>query len=341
MKKLLMLTSAVMLAACGGGESTSVSGVASKGLLRNSTVQAYLVQVDGSVGSTPLATTRTNRQGEYSLKGLPTNAHLVLQVSGAADGQSTMLDESTGKSETIDASFRLSAIVHTGSSGEFTAHITPFSHMAYARTRALGLQAGQIGASLSRARQHIEQQMGVSMDDKPVFAADGVTPQSESAKRLLAVAQMVQINPCQCPQTSVAGKTQCLIDRLDQDAATKDKDVSPWGRAMSDAPAMLAWMAASKTGGTAAVTETKQAVVGQISTGGSTASELGTVTTNNTDRSVISTGISGSSTLPPIAPSTGSIVNASVIDRSGVINTSTAGGTLTVVQLCPAVAVAK
>jgi len=306
MKKLLMLVSVAMLAACGGGGSTSVSGVASKGLLRDSTVRAFLLQGDGSVAPAPVATTQTNGQGEYSLRGLPTHAHLVIEVSGTPGGRSTMLDESTGNPEAIDPSFRLSAIVHTGSSGEFTAHITPFSHMAYARTRVLGLQAGQIGASLSQARQQIEQQMGVSLDEKPVFAADGVTPQSESAKRLLGVAQMVHINPCQCPQTSVGGKTQCLIDRLDQDAATQDKDLSSWGRAIS-----AAWMAASNTGGTAAVTETKQAVAGPLSTGGATASDPG-----------IGTLLPSTSTTPPTpgselagSPSPISTVAATITDR--------------------------
>jgi hypothetical protein len=65
-----------LLAGCGGGggggaalldTSVPFSGIASKGIVKGGLVQAYLINSDGTVASTPVASATTDENGVYTM----------------------------------------------------------------------------------------------------------------------------------------------------------------------------------------------------------------------------------------------------------------------------------
>ncbi|MBW4054895.1 MAG: hypothetical protein HIU83_05760 [Proteobacteria bacterium] len=120
---LLSLT----LAACGGGSSsqqttsTVITGVASKGLIRNGVVKVYAVSA-GAKGAL-LITTSTDANGWYSANiGTYTGAVLV-EASGSYS------DEATGQIKTIDPATPLRAAIGNAS-GAVSLSVTPLTDIA-------------------------------------------------------------------------------------------------------------------------------------------------------------------------------------------------------------------
>lgn len=146
MRKTLFvaLASAGLLAACGGGgdsstastasTSTTLSGVASKGPLRNAIVKAYAVAADGTLGAL-LKDALTDDSGNYTLDlGSYTGAvQLVVEPAPGKTLQSK--DEATGQLVDMPSDFKLRAttVVAAPSSGNTqiqNASITPFTELA-------------------------------------------------------------------------------------------------------------------------------------------------------------------------------------------------------------------
>lgn len=99
--KLLSLATAsvLVLAACGGGggggsaaiaNNVSLSGTAAKGILIGADVKVFAL-VNGVKGTTPLATTTTNANGEYVLSLAPTSNPLLIEV--ITNANTMMLNE--------------------------------------------------------------------------------------------------------------------------------------------------------------------------------------------------------------------------------------------------------
>lgn len=133
LKNLVVMTIATLalaLSGCGGGGgvqtpvSNTVSGVASKGLIKNGTnnVKVYALNSDGSKG-TLLATASTGANGEYAA-GVGSWAGAVLvEVSG------TYSDEATGQPVTISADKPLRA-AYDNVAGSVTVAVTPLTELA-------------------------------------------------------------------------------------------------------------------------------------------------------------------------------------------------------------------
>ena len=104
----ILFTATTLLSACGGGSDgsatpvtpvgpgTSLSGVASKGPLKNAMVSAYAIGVDGAVGA-KLAEIAADDSGAYTLS-LGTYTGAVQLVVTAAPGKALISkDEATGQ----------------------------------------------------------------------------------------------------------------------------------------------------------------------------------------------------------------------------------------------------
>ncbi len=158
--------SALALAACGGGggggapsaSNVSLSGTAAKGILVGADVSVYAL-VNGVKGTTPLATTTTNANGEYVLSLAPTSSPLLIEVK--ANAATKMLNE-TG-TLTADGKFPEEAaptdLVLRSYAAEATkttvVRVNPLTEMAIAVAKSAGgltlnnLVAGQEVAKLA------------------------------------------------------------------------------------------------------------------------------------------------------------------------------------------------
>jgi hypothetical protein len=132
----------VLLAACGGGGGSSssspdaatmtVSGIASKGIIKGGTVTVYPVSEAGVKGRVPLATGKTDENGAYSITIASYSGPVVVEVYG------TYLDEATGKEMTIPAETPLHAALDYVTAGKsFSLPVTPLTELAFRHAGAL------------------------------------------------------------------------------------------------------------------------------------------------------------------------------------------------------------
>ncbi|MBJ6725069.1 hypothetical protein [Geomesophilobacter sediminis] len=124
---LMMASTALLfsLSGCGGSDSghTKVSGVASKGLVKNGTdnVKIFALKADGTKGNL-LATTSTGPNGDYSAD-LGYAGPVLVEVSG------TYTDEATGQPVTISPDKPMRAAVENAA-GTVTVAVTPLTELA-------------------------------------------------------------------------------------------------------------------------------------------------------------------------------------------------------------------
>lgn len=164
--KLLSLATAsvLALAACGGGggastpNNVSLSGTAAKGILIGADVKVFAL-VNGVKGTTPLATTTTNANGEYVLSLAPTSNPLLIEVTTNANTK--MLDEtgtltSDGKYPEVAAPTNLTLRSFATEATKTTeVRVNPLTEMAIAVAASSGgltlnnLVAGQEVAKLA------------------------------------------------------------------------------------------------------------------------------------------------------------------------------------------------
>lgn len=224
------------LAACGGGggssstppstSTASVSGVASKGLMRNAVVSAYAVKADGTVDrSKALATDRTDNAGLYELRGLPAGQVVVIEV--VADDQTRMDDEATGAVITPVAGFTMRAAAVPEAGGTASVQVTPFSEMAVAiaEKNAGGLKADTVAAANAQVVLFVG---GTDvLKDKPEFDPDTKAPLNASAVALAAVSKLAQLGGLGCgnsaSQASVPGRVTAAGAVIAAPAAPADQ----------------------------------------------------------------------------------------------------------------------
>lgn len=127
---IVMLLSVAFLSACGGGggggaapppATTSLSGVASKGLLSGATVTAYSLNASGIEGSA-LGSDITDANGAYSINVGSYTGAVILKATGGS-----YVDEATGATTTNTVLLRAAV---TNVSGSVQAAITPMTEIA-------------------------------------------------------------------------------------------------------------------------------------------------------------------------------------------------------------------
>lgn len=129
---LLISTGIVLLGGCGGGggsapPSTSVTGMVSKGPLKNGTVKIFGVDAGGAKSASPLATVQTDANGGYSANLGSYSGALVIEAYGE------YTDEATGNPVVIPANSPLrTAVVQvdTGVNNNRKIAVTPLTSLA-------------------------------------------------------------------------------------------------------------------------------------------------------------------------------------------------------------------
>jgi len=136
---LLVVVSAVLISQCGGGgggggsappapATSSLSGVAAKGLLSGATVTAYALDASGVKGSA-LGSTTTDAHGAYMINVGQYTGNVLLEASGGS-----YTDEATNQSKTNTALLRAAV---TNVSGSVNAAITPLTEIAVKKAGTL------------------------------------------------------------------------------------------------------------------------------------------------------------------------------------------------------------
>ncbi len=218
------LITAACLAGCGGGggsasssgsdSSVPFSGVASKGIVKGGLVEAYLVNSNGTVASTPVASATTDASGAYTLTGIPAGA-LVKLVVKKKDASTRVFDEDSGVEYAPAESFRLSSLAEAVPGGVNEVHITPATDMVV--SYAAGLDGGKFSpASVAVAGGAVQAVLGFPPNSKPEF--DGTTPKTQVAVFLKAVAKMANdgtvATQLGCSATDAAARTACVTAKL-------------------------------------------------------------------------------------------------------------------------------
>lgn len=222
-----ILVTASLLSACGGGSdsststtdttvtptaSTSLSGVASKGPLKNAMVSAYAIGSDGTVGA-KLTEVETDATGAYTLN-LGTYSGAVQLVVAVIPGKTLSKDEATGQDVTLPDDFKLRAnttvTAPTGGASQIQdASITPFTELA----NQIALDSGGLSAAnLASASKVVFDLIGVDpVATKPLDST--VAPPAgatEDQKRYALFNAAVSAMANSVPQTNDATTLACF-----------------------------------------------------------------------------------------------------------------------------------
>lgn len=241
---------ALGMGACGGGgggsatatpiTTTSIGGVASKGLLKHAQVTAYC-----GASTTPLATDTTGdgtggkAKGAYLLS-LPDTCKepVKIVVAPHADGQTRMEDEATKSDVKPDPAFKLRAIIADIAIARKTQNVTPATDMAAAvAEKAVSLTA----KAVANANALIV--ATVFGGDKSAYEAEPKSPENISTAKpeekklatlLTTISALAQNDPVCKLKPTTAEKILCAVETLssmaknsvekvDDDGAKTDK----------------------------------------------------------------------------------------------------------------------
>lgn len=228
------LLSSLMIAACGGGgstasaPSTTVGGVASKGLIKGGTVNVYAVKTDGTQGSLLGTTTTSSTDGSYEVKNLAYNGSIIVTVTGG-----TYTDEATGATNVPNPG--LSAALPSAA-GSVKVAVTPLTDVAFKQMNAAS--GGFTSANISNYNALVSTAFGVDIiGTQPIDATNAVqVAGAQSAAinysvALAAISQMVS-----------NGDATSVIDAIQQiqtDLSATTPQLTSTGAALTAAIAVL------------------------------------------------------------------------------------------------------
>jgi len=207
----------------GGGETTTatVSGVASKGLLRHAIIKAYEVNSDGTESSTVLATAETADNGSYTLTGIPSGKTVVLKITAGASTK--MADEATGTDIDVPSNFILRAVQKLRTNNE-TVLVTPYSEMAASIAASNG---GFTDDAVTAAVAQVKIFAGDKVfTDVPTFD-DNNKPTNASAAALAAVSKLAAdggMTEC-ASESNQSDKVKCVVEQM-ATKGTTDSDLA-------------------------------------------------------------------------------------------------------------------
>lgn len=201
----------ISLVACGGsGGGTSVtpapmvtiSGVTAKGLIKNGVVQIYTTDTNGNISEQPIATTKTDANGAYSVN-IPAQFSAVLAtVTPALDNSTTVANDlNPGEADSaLPADFKMSAVIG-GVSTDTTLSITPYSTLAVQAAK----QGGKLLSSHANiTNQYVKTYLLNGID--PVATRPSMSTKSDNPNELAMTAALLAVDrPWQrvyCPNCS-------------------------------------------------------------------------------------------------------------------------------------------
>ncbi len=207
----------------GGGETTTatVSGVASKGLLRHAIIKAYEVNSDGTESTTVLATAETAANGSYTLTGIPSGKTVVLKITAGA--LTKMADETTGTDIDVPSDFVLRAVQKLRTNNE-TVLVTPYSEMAASIAASNG---GFTDDAVTAAVAQVKIFAGDKVfTDVPTFDGNN-KPTNASAAALAAVSKLAAdggVTEC-ASAANQSDKVKCVVEQM-ASKGTTDTDLA-------------------------------------------------------------------------------------------------------------------
>ncbi|GFO57425.1 hypothetical protein GMSM_44320 [Geomonas sp. Red276] len=227
--RMITVAAITLGSACGGGggggsannpqppvSKITVSGVASKGLIKNGTINIYAANGNGTNGSL-LATATTDAQGHYAVDIANYTGPVIIEATG------NYTDEATGQTRAIDTSSPLHAVLPALSGTSVGATVTPFTDLAYRKAQAAIAANTDLVTSITTSNTQVSNLFNVNITTiQPVeptqSALQGATPEQQRyTLALAAISQMAKDNAL-----SVAG----VVNNLDASGATAPAMVS-------------------------------------------------------------------------------------------------------------------
>lgn len=156
-----------LLAACGGGGSDSgtaapttstITGTASKGTLKNAIVTAYKIKDDGTKGD-KITETRTDANGQYTLTATNYTGAVLLELSSDANTKMACdIAKGCGAGNAFGSDVAVNLALRSvlaSAQGTIKSSITPFTHMAteLALSKTGGLKTANIESAFSQIQQ--------------------------------------------------------------------------------------------------------------------------------------------------------------------------------------------
>lgn len=208
----LAVASTLVLAGCGGSSSsgpsnpsqppatssTTVSGAAVKGVMKNAIVTAYELDGQGGRSSSSVGSARTNDDGEYTVS-LNTNyTGGLIDIEVTTDTSTRMVCDASscdgvniGDDVTLPEGFKLNAIVsRPKSGGAVSAPVTAWSTLAAKRTQKLVSEGKSTAQAAKQAASEVQQIAGFDFANTPaksVTNLDGATADEQQAAVMNAV----------------------------------------------------------------------------------------------------------------------------------------------------------
>lgn len=266
-RSVVAVAAVMALGACGGGggggannnddpqagvqSTSSLSGVAAKGLLKQARVTAYLPDAKGEPAQ-KLIDTLTDANGAYNLSGLPVGQVVLLVVSQNTTGPvTTMADEASNQDVPLPEGFTLKAatLIEAPGVSNPSLQITPYSTMAVAKAQAAAKAGGAFDANtVGNANADIRRFAGFDvLSDAPQFSDAGHTPTNAAALALAAVSTLAQgqsettcaaLKDLTDAAAKTAAKAQCTVADLSlagsSDQALADKLKAAQTKAVAD-----------------------------------------------------------------------------------------------------------
>ena len=200
LKSGIALACGTLMAACGGGvedvslpqatTTATVSGVASKGLIRNGSVKIFSATSNGSIG-TLLAVSTTDSQGRYTTVIANYSGPVIIEATGS------YLDEATGQNKIIDSSAPLHAALPCDCA-TLSVAVTPLTELAYQKAKTAIAGGADVATAFSAANTEVSDlyffdiTTTLPVDPTPSVLQNAGNDQRVYTLTLAAISQMVK-----------------------------------------------------------------------------------------------------------------------------------------------------
>lgn len=173
-----------------GGPSITLSGVASKGTIKDAIVNVYAIDAAGARSATPLLSTRTAKaDGSYSLNLGARTGLFLIEVSGDA---ATTMDDEYSHTIAMPAGLVLRSVVQVdaNSSSTVTGHVTPFTDMLVGAALSAGANGALTTDNLDAAQAEVIKILGFNpLLTRPLNAnSEAAANTDNAAEKLQALA---------------------------------------------------------------------------------------------------------------------------------------------------------
>jgi len=178
-----------------GGANITLTGVASKGTIKDAIVRVYAIDAAGARSASPILNTRTSRSdGSYSLNLGARTGLFLIEVS--ADAGTTMDDE---YSNTIPmpAGLTLRSVVQVDANSPetVTGHVTPFTDMLVTAALSAGANGGLTSDNVESAQAEAIKILGFNpLVTRPLNANSAAAAATDDASEKLQAVALAAIS---------------------------------------------------------------------------------------------------------------------------------------------------